>query len=519
MIKPLKKFSLQKIRFTNNLPYSLTVEYCPNNKFIDRIYYKFTDAAGNRIFYRTVLIQNTDEFTRIPNIQVNVPGTLRIEEAIGNKILSNTEYAIEIPELILGSTPLSITAPSNFRINLSDILADIDKYYGPSAYDTRTKLQFSATDWYSPSSDTIYYAAGGRNLVHELIHASRKSLLVSSRKGLWYEKLEMLEEFFAEGLSDQIKGLYSTHLYNFDYYGTDPALGSENLQSSWGGIGFLEQCRYFLLSAAFWKLNFQYNKLTGRYLGKEFNSLYYARISSGEQPSREMFVSILACLIPTIEGVNTRSWIDDKPIFNTEITTGPKTWIYVQDYAARNETLGICTIYSYETFPNGSDWIDEQNGLKYNKNDTDVHIKIEKVEVNHLSTIVDFTTKVPRFTGGFGAIKLYLHDSPVSEVALELMEKEPFGAHAFHCPWGVYKITINGQVRYRFLGSDPSDERTIVSSTDEIVSIMVDGKWTDNDLPANMMVFYVDKDQIIKVKTNKRIYERIIKSGKNHLFL
>lgn len=421
---PTPKKNLRIKRVVNNLPYSCHIELYPIEG-IDWIYYAALDSTDKRLFYKSEYPN-----TILPGFSIYDLDTdekeiqIVVWPVIGTEVGNPTYFGpIPIPEAFyLGKYDLEVAFKKQADIALyQQLMPLIEKHSGKAALPGVVHVQEAANDVYLPSLNTIKLSPDRRNLVHELIHASRKQLLFANKKFKFDEETEMIEEFFAEGLSNMIKdelnlskntylkkgAVYgSTVGYNYDYRISDPSLTTQNLQSSWGGILTLENSRYYLASEAFHKIAIEYFITTGKYFAKEFNLHYYDIVQRTlADPDKEMFYAICEQLLPTVEAKPTRQWLIDQKLFNSTIEPGEKIFMDIDDYYTHNEWLGITTINLYNTFENGSDWIDGKK--QYNMNG-----KTVKVELINLNTgLIEYSEEhaIPKYKNGFGAIKLYFY--------------------------------------------------------------------------------------------------------------
>ncbi len=425
---PRKNLRIKRV--VNNLPYSCIVELFPMEG-IDWIYYAALDSNDKRLFYKsehptTVL----PGFTTYDLDTEEKEFRIVVWPVIGTEIGNPTYYGplpIHDP-FYIGVYNLEVDFKKRSDITLfNQVKPLLEKHYGQAALPGLVYVQEDSHDVFLPSLNTIKLSPDRRNIVHELVHASRKQLLFANKKFRFDEDTEMIEEFFAEGVNNMVKDELnlqandyltpgsvhgSTIGYNYDYRITDPSLITQNLQSSWGGILTLENSRYFLASEAFHKIAIEYFIKTGKYFAKEFNRIYYDIVQRElADPDKEMFYAICEQLMPVIENIPTRQWLIHQKLFNAAVEPGEKIFMDINDYYVHDEWIGITTINLYHTFGNGSDWIDGQS--RYNSNGQSVKVEI----VNIATGLIEYTHEhtIPQYQSGFGAIKLYFHhleDSP-----------------------------------------------------------------------------------------------------------
>jgi len=421
---PEPKKNLRIKRVVNNLPYACHIEVFPLEG-IDWIYYAALDSNDKRLFY-----QSAYPTTRLPGFSIYDLETedkeiqLVVWPVIGTEVGNPTYYGpIQIHDAFyLGAYDLQVEFKKKSDITLFKKLKPlIEKHNGKAALPGLVHIEEASHDVYLPSLNTIKLSPDRRNLVHELIHASRKQLLFANKKFKFDEETEMIEEFFAEGLSNMIKdelnleqntylkkgAVYgSTIGYNYDYRITDPSLTTQNLQSSWGGILTLENSRYYLASEAFHKIAIEYFIKTRKYFAAEFNRQYYDIVQRTlADPDKELFFAICEHLIPSVETKPTRQWLQDQKLFNAAIEPGEKIFMDINDYYTHNEWLGITAINLYNTFENGSDWLDGKK--RYNMNGKTV--KVELINIGTGRIEYSHEHEIPRYQNGFGAIKLYFY--------------------------------------------------------------------------------------------------------------
>jgi len=425
--EPNKNLRIKRV--VNNMPYACLIELFPMEG-IDWIYYAVLDSKDKRLIYKS-----EHPTTILPAFSFHDLDTEEKEfrivvwPVIGTEIGNPTYYGpLPINDaFFLGVYDLQVDFEKQSDIDLFQQLKPlIDKHYGQAALASLVYVQENSHDVYLPSLNTMRLSPDRRNLVHELIHASRKQLLFANKKFKFDEETEMIEEFFAEGLSNMIKdelnlqpntylqegAVYGSIIgYNYDFRITDPSLITQNLQSSWGGILTLENTRYFLASEAFHKIAIEYFITTGKYFGKDFNRLYYDIVQRDLiDPDKEMFFAICEQLMPTVEAKPTRQWLADQKLFDSAIEPGEKIFIDINDYYTPTEWVGITSINLYTTFDNGSDWLDGNN--RYNMNGKRVKVELMNIATGQIEYSHEHA--IPQYPNGFGAIKLYFHHEPNS---------------------------------------------------------------------------------------------------------
>ena len=409
----------------NYLPYTCIVHLdYPDD--IDWIYYAAQDSQGNKLFYKSEYPTKVLPSFTAAELNTEEKEFQFVCWPVKNDVVGSPSYYGPVPihvPFYLGTYDLEVDFKKESDIKLFEQVKPIlEKHTGKAAIPGRVSIKEAAHDVYLPSINVINLSADRRNIVHELVHANRKQALFANKKFKFDEETEMIEEFFAEGLSNMIKdelnrtipndylpegAVYgSTIGYNYDFRIKDPSLPTQNLQSSFGGILTLENSRYFLASEAFHKIALEYKIKQGKYFAKDFNRIYYDLVQETlEDPSKEMFFSICEQLIDTVELKPTRQWLEDQLLLNATIVPGEKIFMEITDYYASKEWIGIASINLYETFPNGSDWSD--GNQRYNKNGETVTVELTNlasgdIVYNTVHTIADYPN-------GFGAIKLYFY--------------------------------------------------------------------------------------------------------------
>ena len=148
--------------------------------------------------------------------------------------------------------------------------------------------------------------------------------------------------------------------------------------------------------------------------------------------------------------------------FNAKIERGVKLFMHINDYYTSREWLGITSINLYETFSNGSDWINGEEIYKMNG-------KTVKIELIHLSTgqvTYEAAHKIPKYDNGFGSIKLYFHhveNSPDVKFFMKQDKERKIASTPIKVDSGLYEIrlTAEGIVKsyYRIMGEIMLDNK------------------------------------------------------------
>jgi len=413
---------------TNNLPYSCIIELdIPEN--VNTIYYA-AQTKDHKHFFKAAIVKPGKH--KLSSFSVH-----DFDEPVKNftfKVWGLHDGTVETnPSTMYLGYPSANTEIGNYDLQLkgldrddthlisTEILPILYKHYGKSALPSITTVEYADRDVYIPSKDQIILSPSKHNLIHELLHCSRKQLLFSSKDYRFNDTNEIIEESFAEGIANSIKDemfqdkpeiVYgSTMGYNYDFRIQDESLASTCLQSTRGGILNLELARYYLGSEAYAKLAMSYWKKTKKYLGRDFNKEYYNRVkNAGINPTREMFIDIMSDLVTNVEDEPINQWLDRNPIFRAKFFPGNKIFMSIQDYYIHKSYLAIMSINVYETFPNGSDWA--YGDERYSKNGDKIHMEIEDLEGNILSSK---SYVVPEYPNGFGTVKIYCYGSQTDE--------------------------------------------------------------------------------------------------------
>jgi len=419
---PRKNLRIKRV--INNLPFSCIVEVFPMEG-IDWIYYAALDSNDKRLFYKSEYPNAVLPGFSAYDLDTDEKEFRIVVWPVIGRELGNPTYYGPLPihdPFYLGVYDLEVDFKKKSDITLfKQVKPLLEKHYGQAALPGIIHIEEATHDVFLPSLNKIKLSPNRRNIVHELVHASRKQLLFANKRFKFDEETEMIEEFFAEGVNNMIKdelnlekndylvkgAVYgSTIGYNYDYRITDPSLITQNLQSSWGGILTLENSRYFLASEAFHKIAIEYFIKTGKYFAKEFNRIYYDLVQKElPDPDKELFYSICEQLTPSIENSPTREWLIHQKLFNAAVEPGEKIFMDINDYYIHNEWVGITTINLYHTFDNGSDWIDGQR--RYSSNGQTVKVELVNIATGNIEYAHEHV--IPQYQSGFGAIKLYFH--------------------------------------------------------------------------------------------------------------
>ena len=414
----------------NNLPYSCIIEIIPPTD-IDWVYYAALDSKGTKLFYKSEYPTEILPSFSIYDLNTDEATIQFVCWPVKNEVIGSPSYFGPIslnPNLTLGTYDLEVEFKKPADIQLfQQVKPLIEKHYGKVALPGIVKIEEANHDVYLPSLNIIKLSKHRNNLIHELIHAARKQLLFANKAYKFDEETEIIEEFFAEGLSNMIKddlnlmpnnylkegAVYGSTLgYNYDFRIKDKALVSQNLQSSWGGILTLENSRYFLASETFHKIAIEYFLKTGQYFAKDFNQLYFNHVKHTlENPSRTLFFNLCEALLPMVECTPTKDWLASKLLFNAKIIKGVKIFMHINDYYTAREWLGITHISLYETFANGSEWVNGNE--RYSMNGKTVKVELIHVATGQIEHVKEY--QIPHYENGFGSIKLYFHHLAVSQ--------------------------------------------------------------------------------------------------------
>jgi len=471
-IKSVQPITIKKV--LNNLPYSCIVEIAPPAG-IDWVYYAVVDSKDKRLFFQSEYPTKTTlsafSIHKLPTKETQL--RFVCWPVINDKMGPPTYHPLPVNNIKqLGVYDLEVNFEKEADLTLYQQAKPlIEKHYGKAALPGAIEVEEATSDIYLPSSNLIKLSADRRNIIHELIHTCRKQVLFANKKYIFNEETEMIEEFFAEGVSNMVKdelnespnsylkegAVYgSTIGYNYDFRIVDACLKTQDLQSTCGGILTLENSRYYLASEAFHKIAIEYFIRTGKYFAKEFNELYYALIQQDRRdPSKEMFFAICERLLSTVERLPTRQWLEKQGLFNCASIPGEKIALDIDDYWTHNEWIGITNINLYTTFENGSDWVCDKH--KYNQNGQ--QIRVELVHIASGELVYSGFHDIPHYANGFGSVKLYLNyieDSPTTLHFWKQDQQSKIISAAIKVPSGLYKIVLTSMkattIYYRLLG-------------------------------------------------------------------
>ena len=258
---------------------------------------------------------------------------------------------------------------------LSRMIPIIKDIYGPPALTNTVTLVknlfYSGSNIFFPGQNEIHMSDViiPQLLTHELVHAFRDNVILSSDANWNYHpKLSGFEEAFAQGVSYEAMNKYiemypndmvvdSTYLFgssvdwDYDFQNT-PNITTEDYWSDAGGTGIF-WIRYELGAAALKKLYIEDVDIS-----KKFNFEYYSRLNTNHTTtnSRNLIIDIFISVIAQVEGISIVEWIDRQRIFDCQIVTGKKIWLWTQHYPGWQEYLIFQRVLYYETFSNGSEW-------------------------------------------------------------------------------------------------------------------------------------------------------------------
>jgi hypothetical protein len=231
-------------------------------------------------------------------------------------------------------------------------------------------LYYSGSNIYFPGSNEIHKDDSfyPQLLTHELIHAFRDDVILAMDANWNYHpRLSGFEESFAQGVSYACMNRYvqlypndtvvnPASLYgssmDWDYdYRNVTNLTTEDFWSDYGGMA-LHWERYEMGAAAMRKM-----QLEDSGVFQKFNAAYYAYLNAHHTatPTRSLMISLLASVLPQVEGIPTEDWINHQHIFDCRIEPGRKAWVRTQHYPW-DEYIIFQYVHYYETFSNGSDW-------------------------------------------------------------------------------------------------------------------------------------------------------------------
>jgi hypothetical protein len=283
-----------------------------------------------------------------------------------------------------GFEPAFATSLNDFLRRMLPVLRDL---YGPPSVSYRVRIvrnqRMVNSAIFYPETDEIHVgdSVTYQLLTHELVHAWRNDRLLSSDSVWAYDvTLSAFEEGFAQAvayaamtefarrhadfpLASRI--YFSSHEWDYDFQNI-PQLATHDFWSDSGGTR-LYWVRYEMAAAAMAKIE---RTRPGFY--RAFNTEYYRQLNATPTvtATRALIVDIIASLVPSVEGVPTRAWIDRQHVLAAQVTPGPKAYQNVQHYPGPEYYL-FTRVWNYDTFTNGSDWArpDGAGGwLYYNRN-------------------------------------------------------------------------------------------------------------------------------------------------------
>lgn len=463
----------------NNLPYSCIVDIA-SPMGIDYVYYAALNSKGEKLFYKSErpsdLLPSFSSHD-LKTDEVNI--TFICWPVTGGVIGKPTQVVLPTkPKLQLGTYELNVLFSKEDEPLFKAVIPIIEQYYGKAALPGLVKVEEATYDIFLPGFNKIRLSANKRNLIHELIHVCRKQLLFAYKDGRYHQTTEMIEEFFAEGVANLVKdelnkqansfliegAVYgSTMGYNYDFRLQEPSIYTQDLQSTSGGITFLESTRYYLASEAYHKVALEYYMNTQRHFGKDFNEIYYAKIQ-GENPAinKELFFDITSTLIDRIEGLETRQWLTKQKIFDCENRLGEKIYMDFNDYPMHDEWIGIVHFYCYETFENGSDWAIGEK--RYSKNGSPIHIEVSEVASGNI--VFSKNCKISDYPNGYGFVKTYFYhkkNSPGIAHFTKQNQQSNTPIEVVYVKEGLFEIRVtteNAQRTYhRFMGETMLNHR------------------------------------------------------------
>ncbi len=373
------------------------------------------------------------------------------------------------------------------------LLPLVEKVYGKSALPATIEIgRTQRIELYVPSRNTLSLKDETENLVHEWIHAQRKQLLFACDKNWCYdENTEMMEEMFAMGASVEVIHLAMqseegkvffppnkrhNSILGWDYdFRINKNLITTNLQSSQGGME-LDLERYQLVQVAYEKLNVAYQQAHQGYFSHTFNTVYYALLEQDQnlRPTKELFYQIIEQLLPKVEGLPARKWLDQQELFDCRILKGVKTWMYAYNYFLHSEYICNLKFYLYETFENGSEWAQGKKLHSLNKEKLQIKITNLSSGTTHFNSTLPLTPSVnPPDYQNFSSVRInlttkevladsyliqlakynYDYDNRIQTINLSIQES------------GLYQIEIHNathnvtQKYYRILGNTVQENR------------------------------------------------------------
>lgn len=302
---------------------------------------------------------------------------------INSSVVSSNAIAIKWDELGTSSNNITYSfsggwmqsEKDTFQLFLDKMIPIIKSVYGPPSHSYNVTLVkdslYSNTNIFFASINEIHMLKMFPQLLtHEMIHAFHENVIIAS-DSLWRYSpvLSGFEESFAQGISYFCMNKYvqmypndpivpssslfgSFYEWDYDFQNTD-IITTTDFWSDGSGTG-IYWLRYEMGAAAIAKIMNEYPNFA-----KDFNSSYYNMLNANHQlyPTRTLIRDIIASVIPTIEGKDASSWIDQQHIFDCKAKTGRKIYPKTQDYPGwEGGYLIFHNIYYYETFSNGSEW-------------------------------------------------------------------------------------------------------------------------------------------------------------------
>ena len=302
---------------------------------------------------------------------------------INSSVVSSNAIAIKWDELGASSNNITYSflggwmqsEKDTFQLFLDKMIPIIKSVYGPPSHSYNVTLVkdslYSNTNIFFASINEIHMLnMFPQLLTHEMIHAFRENVIIAS-DSLWRYSpvLSGFEESFAQGISYFCMNKYvqmypndpivpssslfgSFYEWDYDFQNTD-IITTTDFWSDGSGTG-IYWLRYEMGAAAIAKIMNEYPNFA-----KDFNSSYYNMLNANHQlyPTRTLMRDIIASVIPTIEGKDASSWIDQQHIFDCKAKTGRKIYPKTQDYPGwGGGYLIFHNVYYYETFSNGSEW-------------------------------------------------------------------------------------------------------------------------------------------------------------------
>lgn len=271
-----------------------------------------------------------------------------------------------------GWTPAQIATMSSFFEKMYPILEDL---YGPPAISSTITvvrdLRYHNSNIFLPTTDEIRKddTFNPQLFAHELVHAFRNDYILSSNQNWTYDPtLSSFEEGFAQAVSYDAMNKYvelypkdpivpgnglwgSNNDWDYDYQNM-PELRGTDFWSDGGGTG-LYFLRYEMAAAAIKKIQIESPQFY-----KQFNQEYYQRINKQPttvRPTRPLILSIVASIVPTIEGQSVYEWFAKQHIFYSQNVYGQKIFHDIQDYPYL-QFFAFDKIYFLNTMSCGSEW-------------------------------------------------------------------------------------------------------------------------------------------------------------------